>query len=429
MEENRNKFLIKYGRVGLTAFIVIIASVLFFFALFKFDAVASFFGKILSILQPVIFGLIIAYMVNPMSKFFAGGINKFLNRVFKARKNFEKPAFYCGIGFALAVFVLIIFVLFYLIIPSFINSISALLSDLPHKLEGAISWVNDVISGNNTAFNELYEKLPEEIKTSIFDKANLTNWINYATENIGYVIAGVYYSVLDVVTVIKDFVLGLIVAAYALASKSTFRLQANKLLNALMNEKKVSVINRVARHSNEIFNGYINGKLINALIIGIICFIGVSVLGLPYPMLITVVIAVTDLIPIFGPYIGTIPCAFLILLHSPLKCLYFVIFIIILQMVEGNIISPKILGESTGLSSFWVIFAILLGGGLFGILGMLLAVPVFAVLYYIIKSIVDFLLTKKGLPTNRNAYAVVDGGTSQTESGDINEQETATESK
>lgn len=429
MQENRNKFLIKYGRVGLTAFIVIIASVLFFFAVFKFDVIASFLGKILSILQPVIFGVIIAYMVNPMSKFFAGAINKFLNRIFKSRKNFEKPAFYCGIGLALAVFVLIIFVLFYLIIPSFINSITSLLSDLPHKLEGVITWVNDVINGNNPAFNELFEKLPEEIKSSVLDKTNFTNWINYATENIGYLIAGVYYSVVDVVTVVKDFILGLIVAAYALASKSTFRLQANKLLNAFISEKTVTVVNKVARQSNEIFNGYINGKLINALIIGIICFIGVTILGLPYPMLITVVIAVTDLIPIFGPYIGTIPCALLILLHNPVKCLYFLIFIVVLQTVEGNIISPKILGESTGLASFWVVFAILLGGGLFGILGMLLAVPVFAVLYYIVKSIVDYLLTKKGLPTNRYAYAVTDNGTSQTESGDNNEQKTATESK
>ena len=429
MEENKNKFSNKYKKIGLTAFIVIIASVLFFFAVFKFDSISAFFGKILSILQPVIFGIIIAYMINPISNFFADATNKLLNKIFKGKRDFIKFSFYFGIALGLIVFVLVIFILFYLIIPSFINSITSLLADLPRQLNGVIVWFNDVISGNNTELNELYEKLPQELKASLFDQINISNWINYATENIGYVIAGVYYSVVDVVTVIKDFIIGLIVAAYALGSKSVFKSQANKLLNAIMSKQKVAVINKVARHSNEIFNGYINGKLVNSLIIGIICFIGVSILNVPYPMLITVVIAVTDLIPIFGPYIGTIPCAFLILLSSPLKCLYFIIFIIILQVVEGNIISPKILGESTGLSAFWVIFSILLGGGLFGILGMLLAVPVFAVLYYIIKLIIDYLLTKKGLPTNRAAYSAVGNSTTQTESGENIEQEVTSEPK
>ena len=149
--------------------------------------------------------------------------------------------------------------------------------------------------------------------------------------------------------------------------------------------------------------------MVDSLIIGIICYIGLSIIKMPYTLLVSVIVGVTNIIPFFGPFIGAIPCAFLIFLSDPLYAMYFVIFVVILQQVDGNIIGPKILGDSTGLSSFWVMFAILVGSGLFGVMGMLLGCPVFAVIYYIVQKAVDFLLRKKSMPLETDVYIKATG--------------------
>ncbi len=157
--------------------------------------------------------------------------------------------------------------------------------------------------------------------------------------------------------------------------------------------------------SNEIFGGFIIGKIIDSAIIGVLCFFGLSILDMPYVMLVSVIVGVTNVIPFFGPYIGAVPSAILILLSDPMKGLYFIIFILVLQQFDGNILGPKILGNSTGLSAFWVIVAILLGGGLFGFVGMVMGVPTFAVLYYIAEMILDNRLKRKSLPIDTGYYS------------------------
>ena len=157
-------------------------------------------------------------------------------------------------------------------------------------------------------------------------------------------------------------------------------------------------------HAHKIFSGFIYGKLLDSFIIGVLCFIGVTVMRMPYTMLVAVVIGVTNIIPVFGPYIGAIPCAALILLYNPMKGLYFIIFIILLQAFDGNLLGPKILGNSTGLSAFWVMFAIVMGGGLFGVPGMLIGVPLFAVIYYLATALVNNFARKKGIPTSSDFY-------------------------
>ena len=160
----------------------------------------------------------------------------------------------------------------------------------------------------------------------------------------------------------------------------------------------------ITQKANDIFGGFLIGKIIDSAIIGVLCFIGLSFLNMPYTMLVSVIVGVTNVIPFFGPYIGAIPSTLLILLANPIKGIYFLIFILLLQQLDGNFIGPKILGNSTGLSSFWVIFSILLGGGLFGFLGMLLGVPTFAVIYYIIELIIDGRLHRKNLPESSDYY-------------------------
>ncbi len=407
---NNQTSKISYFKIGLTAFLVICAVILFFFAVFKLDVLVSLFNKTLTILQPVILGIVIAFLVNPMAKFFQKNINKFLNKIFKTKNKFSKTSTISGIVVALLIFVLIISVFFYLVIPEFANTIVSLINILPSQFNSVAVMAEDFIKSNSHTL-QIFNNL-----TSSLQNWFQTNFISNATTYATYLANGV----INVVNFVVDFAIGLIVAVYILCDKKTLKLQGKKILYALFNKNRVESIITGIHKSNAIFSGFINGKLINALIIGILCFVGSSILGLPYVMLISVVIAVTDIIPIFGPYIGAIPCALLILLNNPIKCLYFVIFIIVLQVFDGNVIGPKILGESTGLSAFWVIVAIMLGGGLFGIIGMLIGVPVFAVLYYIAKTVINSLLAKKNINFN-NTFAE--------QRGDLGEQNTVNEAE
>jgi len=412
-------------RVGLMIFGVIAAVVALFFLLYKFSYIMSGVGKIISILQPIVVGLIIAYLVNPMTNFFTKHINRLLKKMTKKDKDFPKLSLYLGIAVSLIIFIIIIFVLVCAIIPSFVTSITDFVRDFSGRWESFITWVDSTFTGKNSLFNNFYNSLPNDIKLTVDKVFNTSDWFAIFEANAGKFITAIYSGVINVATFLADFVIGIVVAVYALSNKRLFKAQIKKMLYAFFNKKTVNFVFDVSKKSNEIFLGFINGKLISALIVGIICFIGVSIMRMPYPMLITVIITVTDLIPIFGPYIGTIPCAFLLLLYDPMKCVYFVLFIIALQMVEGNIISPKILGDSTGISAFWVVFAIVLGGGLFGIVGMLLSVPTFAVIHYILKRIFEHFLRKKNLPCDTSAYAGSGGLIIEEAKDEGNEQEPA----
>ncbi|MGN0585672.1 MAG: AI-2E family transporter, partial [Oscillospiraceae bacterium] len=197
------------------------------------------------------------------------------------------------------------------------------------------------------------------------------------------------------------------VAIYLLCGKERFLAQLRKLVCAIFPKDAAGSIFNVASHTNKTLSGFISGKIIDSFIIGVITFISMTIMNMDFVALISVVIGVTNIIPFFGPFIGAIPCAFLLLVAAPKQVIPFVIFIIILQQFDGNILGPKILGDSTGLSSFWVMFAIFLGGGLFGFAGMLLGVPVFAVIYSLVSEFIDFLLSKKGASTNTDDYLPV----------------------
>ena len=209
--------------------------------------------------------------------------------------------------------------------------------------------------------------------------------------------SGVINQVVGFFGVVMNFFVGCVVAVYVLMSKEVFLRQIKKIIYAFSSKDGAAMIIEILKHSNEIFGGFISGKFIDSLIVGILCYIGCVIMAMPYVALISVIIGVTNIIPFFGPYIGLIPSAFLIMLYDPWKGLIFIVFILILQQVDGNYIGPKILGNSTGLSPFWIIVAIRLGGGLFGVLGMLLGVPTFAVIYYLIKSFVNYRLENKGI--------------------------------
>ena len=206
------------------------------------------------------------------------------------------------------------------------------------------------------------------------------------------------------VKVLLNVLVGLIIAAYLLFSKEKFIGQSKKIVYAILPVRQANVIVHTVRKSNEIFGGFISGKILDSAIIGVLCYIVLSIMQMPYTLLVSVIVGVTNVIPFFGPFIGGIPSAIIIALASPIQGLYFVIFVIVLQQLDGNIIGPKILGDSTGLSPFWVVFAILVGGGLFGFTGMVLGVPAFAVVYYIISNVISYILRKRKLPDDTGVY-------------------------
>jgi len=238
-----------------------------------------------------------------------------------------------------------------------------------------------------------------------FYAVDIEDWLNSSImPMINDIIKSVSMSLISLAKALYNLIIGFIISVYVLGNKERFASQAKKIAYAFMERKTANHTIRVFRFINRTFIGFFGGKIIDSAIIGMICFVGTSIMNTPYALLISVIVGVTNIIPFFGPFIGAIPCTILILFAEPIQALYFVIFILILQQVDGNIIGPKILGDSTGLSSFWVIFSITLFGGLFGLLGMIIGVPVFAVLFAFIKSSAETKLAQKGLPTETSTY-------------------------
>lgn len=392
--QNKN-FKLKYFYIGLTAFLTVAACVVFFFLIYRLPGILSFFGKILSVVQPVIIGLIIAYLVNPIANSINGELLKLAKKRFNKNSVIvRKISNAISVFGALAVFLLFLILIIYMIVPQFIDSISSMIKVLPGQLDAFITEISTEFERNKELqdlINAVYE----------YEKDWLQNDLaGYVNSFASYFASGVW----SVVSFLKDFAVGLIFALYILFNKALLVRQFRKLLYACINNTVVEHIFKTGHKAHRIFSGFIYGKLLDSFIIGVLCFIGISILKIPYTMLVAVVIGVTNIIPVFGPYLGGIPCAALILLTDPMKGLYFIIFIILLQALDGNFIGPKILGNSTGLSAFWVVFAIVLGGGLFGVLGMLIGVPLFAVLYYLITTFVNFRLKRKKLPLASDYY-------------------------
>lgn len=392
--KNKN-FKLKYFYIGFTAFLTVAACVVFFFLIYRLPGIFSVIGKILSVMQPVIIGLIIAYLVNPIANSINSGLLKLSKKYFNKRPEItRKISNAVSVFGALAVFLIILVLIIYMIVPQFIDSISSMIKVLPGQLDAFIKEVSAEFERNKdlqNLINAVYEYEKDWLQN------DLTGYVNSLAT---YFASGVW----SVVSFLKNFAVGLIFALYILFNKALLMRQFRKLLYACVNNTVVEHIFKTGNKAHRIFSGFIYGKLLDSIIIGVLCFIGISILKIPYTMLVAVVIGVTNIIPVFGPYLGGIPCAALILLTDPVKGLYFIIFIILLQALDGNFIGPKILGNSTGLSAFWVVFAIVVGGGLFGVIGMIIGVPLFAVIYYLVTAFVNFRLKRKKLPCESDYY-------------------------
>lgn len=389
----------KYLQWGITAFLTAAAILIFYYFMFHGDNIHAGIMKVVNILMPVIYGAILAYLLTPIINFwerhtFAVYQRKHGDPSRKLRKFFR--FFY--ILLALILVVVGLFGLLYMVVPQVVASIATIIMGLPNTLHDMEEWALELLRNNPDL---------EQVISNVLENAtqDLQNWMtNVLLPSVNTLLLQISLGVVDVVVVLKNLFIGFIVSIYILASKETFAAQSKKLLFSLLRPQKANLLLSNLRFTNKTFGGFISGKLIDSLIIGILCFIYTKIVGAPYGMLVSVIVGVTNIIPFFGPYIGAVPSALLILMADPMQCVYFIIFIIVLQQFDGNILGPKILGGSTGLSSFWVLVSILLGGGLFGIVGMFVGVPLFAVLYAGAKALVNRSLSAKNLPTDTDVY-------------------------
>lgn len=399
------RFEKKYVYWGVTAFLVIAASLIFYYLLFHMNNVRAGFRTFTKTCMPIIDGLVLAYLMTPLVKHMERDF--FIPLCKRLNLNTESAKTKKGMRLLSALItVIFVFVLLYLlcasIIPQLIVSIQNIALQLPVYATNLQDWIqklfenNDDLAGIVTSLiNQYSNELEDYLNSKLVPQLNviLTRFSS-----------SIFSSMLGLLVTAWNLLIGLIISVYLLVSKESFAGQSKKIIYAIWEEETANKLISNIRIVNATFGGFINGKLVDSLIIGLICFIGMTLLQLPYPLLISVIVGITNIIPFFGPYLGAIPSIVLILMVNPKQALYFAIFVLILQQFDGNFLGPKILGNKTGLSSFWVIFSITLFGGYWGILGMAIGVPVFAVIYAGIKALVNQQLVKRGFSTNTKDY-------------------------
>lgn len=390
-----------YLAMGLTAFIVIIASIFVFFLIYRYHGLNANFHRLLGILQPVLIGMVFAYLINPVVKFEEKYLFPLLKKRIKKEIKAKKAARSLSVIGAIVFVLVIVIVLLNMVIPELYSSIERMVTQLPRQVESFMAWAENYVSSESELSNYLEQGLNKGLE--YFENWAKTDFLPQTRDMLTSVTSGV----ISIVRLFLNIIIGIIISVYVLISKEVFVGQAKKIVYALLPADKGNVVIDTVRKGNEIFGGFISGKILDSAIIGVLCFLGLYILKMPYVMLVSVIVGVTNVVPFFGPYIGAVPSTILIMLANPIQGLYFVIFILVLQQLDGNVIGPRILGESTGLSSFWVVFAILVGGGLFGFLGMVMGVPVFATLYYIIQKLIAYILRRKGLPEETKHYTEV----------------------
>ena len=387
---------------GTTALAVIALSVAFGFFLSRFELVSGALGKIASILMPIIYGAVLAYLMLPIYNKTRAYTTLKLSKAIKDQSIVDRLAKAAGTLVSLVVLVAIVAGLFRMIIPEIYNSIIRLQESIGEYINNLTMWMNKMFEDNQD-FEKFvmpyYEQGVSEFQKWLTEKL---------VPNMSMIIGQLSTGLLSVVTVVKNILIGVIVMVYFLNIKDTLAAQSKKIVYSILKLKDANRIVSEVRFAHGIFGGFITGKLLDSLIIGIMCFFALQFMDMPYVLLISVIIGVTNVIPFFGPFIGAVPSAFLILMISPMKCLYFLIFILILQQFDGNILGPKILGDSTGLPSFWVLFSILLFGGLLGFVGMIIGVPAFAVIYRLVSTYVSNNLKKKDLSPRTEDYMELD---------------------
>ncbi|MBQ7069767.1 MAG: AI-2E family transporter [Ruminococcus sp.] len=379
----------KYTTIAFYAAAVIAVNVLLIVAMLKIGTIAKLFSTLVGAMSSVIWGLIIAFLMNPIMMGFEKLVRK---RIYKKEEH-SNVLRAISIIVASLVFLGVVAGLIWIVVPELINSIKEIFKnwgDISDKIQ---SWVNRLFKSNPQAKKVVLDKFHE--LTTDFD--TLYDRFEPMFDNI---LSGAW----GFVTFVKDFVIGFFVSIYLLFGKERFLAQLKKLVISVTKKKTCDRIMSLAARINKVFSGFLVGKIIDSIIIGCICFVCLTLMNMPYNLMISVIIGVTNIIPFFGPIIGAVPSTLFMVIVSPQKALILLIFIVVLQQFDGNVLGPKILGDSTGLPGFWVLVSILFFGGLWGFPGMVIAVPTFALIYSFTREFVEGRLKKKKLPVDTDYY-------------------------
>ena len=373
----------------LAGFGAISLSILFFFIIYRFDGFGNAISAVAGILMPFIYGAVIAYLLKPV----CNTIEAFLHRIFPEK--LHKTANMLAVAATLLFGLLVVYALVMMVVPQLITSVTSLYYTAQANISRFVRWINtqEFFIDNKTLMdyvNEAYDTLDSSFDTWI------KNTLVPSMQGVKSVLSGVGIGVINVVTWFKNVFIGLVVAVYLLASRKKFAKQARMILYSVVKPRWAQLIQEEVLYADKMFGGFINGKIMDSAIIGLLCYLACIVFRFPSALLVSVIIGVTNIIPFFGPFIGAVPATLLILIQNPIKAIWFVLFVLVLQQLDGNIIGPKILGNTTGLSSFWVLFSILLFGGLWGFVGMIVGVPLFAVIYDVVKKLVIHGLRRNG---------------------------------
>lgn len=382
----------KYQTIAVYAAIVIAVNVLLVLALNNISDILDSIYHLFDVLQPVTWGLIIAFLTNPVMV----RTSRLMEKLYKTEEQRQKAS-----GFIKIISVIITELLFVgivtgivaIVVPELIKSVIEIFDNSGSIAESIQKWINKV-----------FRNYPALEKAA-------TNWLSDFNTDVGTIydklkpmLENILSGAWEIVTVVKNFLLGLIVSVYMLCSKEKLLAQFKKIIIAVTKKRTCEKVMAGFEQANSVFSGFITGKIIDSIIIGLICFIVLTIMSMPYATMISVMIGITNIIPFFGPLIGAVPTSLLILLVDPKKFIIFVVFVVVLQQFDGNILGPKILGDSTGLPGFWVLMSLILFGGIFGFGGMILAVPTTALLYSFIRGSVEEKLRNKKLPTSTDYY-------------------------
>ena len=391
----------KYILWGITAFLVSVCVILFVFAVFNYPVFAKGFSNFVKILTPVVDGFLIAYLLNPVMMFYEEKLIPRVYGLFSHKKpegvRTKRVFRYISIILALLSLAFVIMLFVSIMVPQLIESITSIAQQFPQYANNMVAFINKTFDDNPQVldyFYMYYDRFEE------WAGGFMKNMPSYANQVFSSVSNGIAKSV----SFVWNIILGLVLSVYILSFKEKFMAQMRKITLAYFNRRKANDIFDGVREINYIFGNYIVSSIVDSLIIGVLCFILCLILRFPYPILISFIVGLTNIIPFFGPFIGAVPGTLIIFMISPIRALYFILMILILQQMDGNVIKPRLFGSSTGLPAFWVVVSILVGGGLFGVMGMYLGTPVFAVIYNGIRRHIARKLEMKGLPSDTLKY-------------------------
>lgn len=381
----------KYNVILKYVIIAIIITLLLVLAMFRWEIIKSAFSSIVRVFEPIIWGAVIAFIMNPIMM----GTEKFLGRFIFRKKPHPKISRVIGVMVAALVFIAVIMAIILSVIPEIISAVPGIYDGIRKEITNVQKWADQNLD-DNPSINEIVTSQLSEFGTS------LQQFLAAIVPQLNNFLSGF----LNFANSVKNFVFGVIVAIYFLLSKESLQAQAKKALVANFREDTYRWIFNFTSNTNNALLNFIYGKIIDSIIIGLLCALGMIIFRMPYIMIISIIIGITNIIPIFGPFIGAVPATVLILIAEPRKAIWFIVFVIVLQQLDGNIIGPRILGSRVGLSPFWMLFSIIIFGSMFGIAGMIIGVPLFAVAYDLIGAYINSKLEQKNMPTDNSYYSM-----------------------